>query len=87
MSLHHENFAWKVEAQALKKFVLVFLYREALLSTGEGHLQMHKIAHECGMSESAARKFAAELEQEGHFQRLQRPGRGLHYLVTPKVPA
>lgn len=82
MSLHHENIAWRIELPGLKKIVLLAIARNAHLTTLEGFITHQRLSHECGVSESAARKFVGELEREGHFVRMRVPGRGVQYRLT-----
>lgn len=81
MSLHHENIAWRAEEPGLKKIVLLFVYRHAHLSSLDGFLTHQHIAHACCISESAARKFVAELESAGYFTR-RRVDHGFVYTLT-----
>lgn len=87
MSLHHENICWRFEIPGLKKIALLAIARNAQLSNQEGFLTHQRLAHECGISESAARKFVGELEQEGYFVRMRVPGRGIQYRLTLKDQA
>jgi biotin operon repressor len=86
MSLHHENICWRFELPGLKKIVLLAIARNAHLSTQEGFITHQRLSHECGVSESAVRKFVAELEQEGYFVRMRVPQRGVQYRLTLKEP-
>jgi biotin operon repressor len=87
VSLHHENIAWRFEIPGLKKIVLLAIARNAHLTTQEGFITHQRLSHECGVSESAARKFVGELEQEGFFVRMRVPGRGVQYRLTLKEHA
>jgi len=89
MSLIHEVVAWDFDMPGLKKIVLLHLCRSVHRSTQEARLPIHKVTSACGISESAARKFIAELEREGYIAFIPAPGRGVHYRLTidSKVPA
>lgn len=89
MSLHHENFAWPLDMPAMKKLVLIGVYREAKRQTGEMHTHAANLAALLGMSESTVRKFVDELERDGHLVQLKGYGRGLHcrVVIGDKVPA
>lgn len=89
MSLIHEQFCWDFDMPGLKKIVLLYLARSVGRESQEAHLQIHKVTSMCGISESAARKFIAQLAREGYLQFIPAPGRGVHYRLTidGKVPA
>lgn len=82
MSIVHETPVWPLEMPGLKKLVLLAIYRNADMRTLEGFALVQKLARTCGQSESAVRKFVAELEQEGYFTRMRVPGRGVQYRIT-----
>lgn len=80
MSLLHEGQIWPIEMPGLKKIVMLSIARNAKLSTGEGRLSIQKLCIECGVSDTAIRKFVVDLEREGYFVRF--PGRGVSYRLT-----
>ena len=69
-----------IEMPGLKKIVMLSIARNAKLSTGEGHISIQKLCVECGMSDTAIRKFLTDLEKEGYFVRY--PRRGVSYRLT-----
>jgi len=88
MSLLHEQICWKFELPGLKKIVLLALARNAHVKSLEGFIGHQKLAHECGISESAARKYVHELEADGYITRMRVPTRGVQYtLNAEKVKA
>jgi len=89
MSLVHEQFCWDFDMPGLKKIVLLHLCRSAHRQSQEARLPIHKVTSACGISESAARKFIAELARDGFIEFIPAPGRGVHYRLTidSKVPA
>lgn len=89
MSLIHEVMAWEFDMPGLKKIVLLHLCRSAHRLSQEASLPIHKVTSACGISESAARKFIAELVREGFIEFIPAPGRGVHYrlLIDSKVTA
>lgn len=82
MSIHHENMAWEHELPGLKKLVLLAIARNANLTSLEGRVSAQKLAHQCGISESAARKFTDELEHDGFITRVRVPSRGIQYRLN-----
>ncbi|SIO58331.1 hypothetical protein [Paraburkholderia phenazinium] len=81
MSLLHECLIWPIEMPGLKKIVMLSIARNAKLSTGEGSISIQRLCVECGISDTAIRKFVHDLEVEGFFVRY--PGkRGVSYRLT-----
>ncbi|NIF51426.1 hypothetical protein [Burkholderia sp. Ax-1724] len=89
MSLVHEVVAWDFDMPGLKKIVMLQLARSAHRASQEASLPIHKVTSACGISESAARKYIAELAREGYIAFIPAPGRGVHYRLTidSRVPA
>lgn len=82
LSIHHENMAWEHDLPGLKKLVLLAVSRNANLSSLEGRISAQKLALQCGISESAARKFTDELERDGFITRVRVPTRGIQYRLN-----
>ncbi|BEU21592.1 winged helix-turn-helix transcriptional regulator [Paraburkholderia sp. 22B1P] len=82
MSLIHEQICWTFELPGLKKIVLLSLARNAHRHSLEGFIGHQKLAHECGISESAARKYVHELEADGYITRIRVPTRGVQYRLN-----
>lgn len=82
MSLIHEVFAWGVKIRNPQKQVFVYLARMAARETQEACLSVHRIAEDCGVSESTVRKCYADLVKAGYMSHVGRPVGHLHYRLT-----
>lgn len=85
MSLIHEVYAWEFELPGLKKLVLLAVARLARRESLEAQLHVPKFALACGISESAARKYLAELETDGYFV-TSKDGRSLRVRLALENP-
>lgn len=82
MSLIHEVIAWDFELPGLKKLTLLHLARSVHRTTREAKLSVRKIARACGTSESAVRKYVAELALDGFVEVIPAARGALHYRLT-----
>ncbi|PXW28236.1 hypothetical protein [Paraburkholderia caballeronis] len=85
MSLIHEVEAWEFELPGLKKLVLLAVARMAGRPSLEALVHVPRLALQCGISESAARKYLGALEADGYFT-ASKDGRVLRIRLALENP-